>query len=154
MNTGNLIQITQDELMEITNVGNKKTVREALKELQEQGFIAVKLKGNTRRGTIFMVNPQVAQCGAERPGMERNFWMLTGTVYDSGRISKYSKPHDTWNKKTKKRNYSIGYGKQDTTKGEIRFAKINEPKIHINNGSSVAPSEPEDELPFRHQIVN
>lgn len=148
MNTGNLIQITQDDLMNITNLGNKKTIKEALVELQENGFITIKLKGNTRRGTVYMVNPLVATCGKKKTDLEKVFWKETGTNYDGPkRKTEYSKPHVAWNENTNKRTYSNGYGNLDTTKGEIRFGKINEPKIHIKKGSSVAPDEPDDELP-------
>lgn len=148
MNTGNLIQITQDDLMHITNLGNKKTIKEALVELQENGFIVVKLQGSTRRGTVYMINPLVATCGKKNKVLERIFWKETGTHYDGSEgVSEYSKPHATWNENINKRTYSIGYGKQDTTKGEIWFGKINEPKIHIKKGSSIALDEPDDELP-------
>lgn len=149
MNTGNLIQITQDDLLNITNLGNKKTIREALIELQENGFVVVKLKGNTRRGTVYMINPLVATSGTKKTDLEKIFWKLTGTNYDGlRRTTKYSKPHATWDENIKKRTYSNGYGKLDTTKGEIRFGKINEPQIHIKKGSPVAPDEPDDELPI------
>ncbi|HBI62797.1 MAG TPA: hypothetical protein DDY31_16590 [Lachnospiraceae bacterium] len=147
MNTGNLIQITQDDLLNITNLGNKKTIKEALMELLEKGFIAIRLKGNTRRGTVYMVNPLVARCGKEIPELEKVFWTLTGTKYD-GKITEYSNPHDTWKENVKKRTYSIGYGKQDTTSGEIRFGKINEPKIKTKKGSPEATDEPKEELPI------
>ena len=149
MNTGNLIQITQDDLMNITNLGNKKTIREALIELQAKGFIVIKLKGNTRRGTVYMINPLVATCGTAKSDMERIFWKETGTHYDGReRVTEYSEPHATWNENIKKRTYSIGYGKLDTTKGEIRFGKVNEPKIHIKKGSPEATDEPDDDLPM------
>lgn len=145
MNTGNMIQITQEDLLHITNLGNKKTIKEALTELQSNGFIAIKLKGNTRRGTVYMVNPLVATCGTAKPELIRIFWKLTGTQYDGLRkVTKYSKPHAAWIDNTKKRTYSIGYGKQDTYDGDIRFGKINEPKIHIKKGSPEVTDEPED----------
>ena len=147
MNTGNLIQITQDDLMHITNLGNKKTIKEALLELQENGFITVRLKGNTRRGTVYMINPLVATCGKKKD-LVKIFWKQTGTHYDGrGRVSEYSKAHATWKENIKKRTYSNGYGKLDTTEGEIWFGRINEPKIHIKKGSPEATDEPDDELP-------
>lgn len=148
MNTRNLIQITQDDLLNITNIGNKKTIGEALRELQEKGVIAIKIKGSTRRGTVYMVNPQIATCGADRPGLEKIFWKLTGTIYDANKVKNHSKPHETWKKIIKDRTYSIGYGKQDTTDGEVRFGRINEPKIDTKKGSSGETDEPEDELPI------
>lgn len=149
MHVNNLIQVTLDELMNYTSLGNKNTVKKALIELQKNGFIAVRLKGNTRRGTVYMVNPLVARCGKEIPGMKRTFWALTGTKYNGKKITEYSKPHETWKENVKKKTYSIGYESiKISEKEKIRFSKFNKPAKDIKKDLPKATDEPEDALPF------
>lgn len=130
MRTGNKIQLSQSDLLNITGVGNKKTVSKALGELMENGYIALVIDGNTRRSPVYMVNPKIATVGKSNPHLQYQFWKLSGTEfsYDDEKTVK-SMPQQRWEINTAKRTYALGYDKQNTDDGLIIFNKINPPEI-------------------------
>lgn len=131
MNHNNLIQLSQDDIVKITGIGNKGTVGKALNDLIESGAIAIKLKGNSRRSNVYMVNPAIANVGTEIPGLERLYWKPIDDEYANIDDETIISPHQKWDLEISKSTYSIGYNKQKL-KGdqELYFNKINPPAVN------------------------
>lgn len=153
MRTGNKIQLSQADLINITGIGNKKTVSKALGELMENGYIVLVIDGNTRRSPVYMINPEIATVGKSNSHLQYQFWKLSGTEfsYDDEKIIK-SMAQQRWEINTAKRTYSLGYDRQDTDDGLMIFNKINPPEIETAP-SAVTPgamdgSSLDEDLPF------
>lgn len=152
MRVGNKIQLSQADLINITGIGNKKTVSKALGELMEKGYIVLVIDGSTRRSPIYMVNPQIATVGRGDGHLQQQFWKLSGTEFSLDKKPVKSMPHQRWEINTSKRTYSLGYDRQDTDDGYILFNKINPPEIEttpsaVTHGVVDGNSLDED-LPF------
>lgn len=137
----NLIQLSHRDIIRIAKIGSLSSVRTALDELIENGCIAVKLKGTTRRPDIYMVNPLIATVGSEILHLEEDFWELTGTKYyydkESDKIrAKYSKPHKKWKELTANRTYSKGRNSLEVKNCWLTFYKINEAPIKAGKRKS------------------
>lgn len=164
MRTNNLVQLSQDDIIYMTSIGNKKTVSKAIKELLDNGCIAIAIPGNTRRPTVYMVNPYIATSGKDKH-LYGIFWQYTGTKEvkiihpDTGRevidLEK-SPPHLQWDKNESVSTYSIGYDKLETNNGNLIFNKINEPKINSKKGLPVvgATSNPDGFSQDVHRLDN
>lgn len=130
MNISNLIQISQNDLKAITGL-NKRTISDSLKNLIDNGYIAIKLLGNSRNANVYMVNPLFATVGTGNQELLTNeFWKLTGDIYDNTgyKVIEKSLPHFRFNNISKEQTYSRGHNRQETTDGIIYFNKINPPK--------------------------
>lgn len=141
----NLLQISLNDLLLVLNSKSKHTIQNALNELLEKGFIAIKIKGKGRVSSVYMINPQIAIKGnCNVAYLTREFWKLTGTTYkdyynyknhnkkidDVNAIDEFSKPHSNFiDLSTKSKPYSMGYDKQEISNGTLYFNKINPPKI-------------------------
>lgn len=91
----NLVQIGSRTLSEASGL-NDRTVRTALAELQERGFLAVKVPAAGRNPAIYMLNPEVSTAGKSRARIQE-FWKLTGSEYDKdGKIKTESPAHRKW----------------------------------------------------------
>lgn len=137
----NLIQLSHRDIIRIAKIGSLSSVRTALDELIENGCIAVKLKGTTRRPDIYMVNPLIATVGSEISYLKEDFWELTGTKYyydkESGKTrAKYSKPHKKWKELTANRTYSKGRNSLEVKNYWLTFYKINEAPIKTGKRKS------------------
>ncbi len=132
MNHNNLIQISQDDIIRITGIGNKGTVSKALNDLLVHGAVAIKLKGNSRRSNVYMVNPAIATVGTDTPGLERVYWKIIDNEYEhannhNGSDTKIT-PHDKWDLAVIESTYSVGCDRQKLKDSEyLYFNKINPP---------------------------
>lgn len=127
MRHGNLLQISQRKIMEITSISSPKAVVKALEELISYGAIAVRLKGTSHRPPVYMINPVIATVGTENKKLEFVFWEYSDR---SDKVAAgYKNPRDKWKTLTKFRTYSKGYDKLEEGTGTVYFNKINEPNI-------------------------
>lgn len=130
INKNNLVQISQKEIIEFTECKNKRTVSKSLKELIEKGFIAIKLKGNTKRNNIYMINPEITTIGkGNQEKLKKEFWKLTGSIYELGILKEPSKIHNFWLDLQENQSYIIGYDKIQINDEIISFNKLSERKI-------------------------
>ena len=131
-NGTNLLQISLNDLLLVLNSKSKHTIQNAINELIEKGFIAIKIKGKGRIASVYMINPQIAikgNCNVDY--LNREFWELTQSTYNdyNNNIDELSTPHSKFFEfKRKRKPYSMGYDKQETSKGTLYFNKINPPK--------------------------
>ena len=132
-NGSNLLQISLNDLLLVLDSKSKHTIQNALNELIEKGFIAIKIKGKGRISSVYMINPQIAikgNCNVDY--LIREFWKLSGTTYKeySNDVEEYSKPHSNFiDFLARSKPYSMGYDKQESSNGTLYFNKINPPKI-------------------------
>lgn len=61
----NLIQTSQNDMLEYTCITSKGCINKTIGELIKKGCIAIKYKGNSRQKTVYMVNPEFATIGTE-----------------------------------------------------------------------------------------
>lgn len=127
MRHGNLLQISQRKISEITSVTSPKAVVKALNELIACGCIAVRIEGNTRRAPVYMVNPEIATIGTENKKLGFVFWHFADKSETEG--EGYRNPKDEWKKLTAARTYSQGNDKQEEGTRIVFFNKINEPNL-------------------------
>lgn len=152
MNISNLIQVSQNDLKIITNF-NKRTISDSLKSLIDNGYIAIKLLGNSRNANVYMINPLFATVGTGNQKLLLNeFWKLTGDIYDKSgyQVIERSLPHFRFSNTHKEQTYSRGHNRQETTDGIIYFNKINPPKNKKSSGVFAPQTQPEenDDLPI------
>jgi len=132
---GNLIQLSHRDIIRIAKIGSLSSVKVALDELTDNGCIAIKIPGTTRRPTVYMVNPLIATIGSKLPHLEEQFWMLTGTKYyydkkgDGLRKRIRSTIQIRWQELTASRTYSKGRETLEVNDQKITFHKINEAPI-------------------------
>ena len=132
-NGTNLLQVSYNDLLLVLNTNSRHTIQNALNELIEKGFIAIKIKGKGRISNVYMVNPEIAikgNCNIDY--LTREFWKLTNTTYKdySNDIEVMSSAYSNFNDLINKgKPYSMGYNKQETKKGTIYFNKLNPPKL-------------------------
>lgn len=125
INKNNLIQISQKEIIEITNIKDLKTISKNFNELIEKGFITIKLKGNTKRNTIYMINPELVTIGTgNQEKLKKEFWELTGSKYKLNTLENPSKIHFNWLNMIENENYIIGYDKIQIDDKIIHFNKL------------------------------
>lgn len=137
INKNNLIQISQKEIIELTECKNKRTISKCLKELIEKGFIVIKLKGNTKRNNIYMINPELTIIGTgNQEKLKKEFWKLTGSIYELGILKEPSKIHNFWIDLKENQSYIIGYDKIQVDDETIHFNKLSEKKISVNSPKS------------------
>lgn len=130
MRHGNLLQISQRKIAEICSVTSPKAVVKALNELIECGCIAVRIEGNTRRASIYMVNPEISTIGKPIRKLGFIFWKYADKSETEG--EGYKNPKDKWKELTATRTYSKGYDKQEEGTRIVYFNKINEPNLKKN----------------------
>lgn len=127
INKDNLIQISHKEISKIANIKNKTYISNSINELIINGFITVKIKGNTRRNTIYMINPELVTIGTGNQELLKiKFWKLTGTEYKNNNIINYSKIHKNWINLNTKQNYIVGYDKLEINNETIYFNKLSQ----------------------------
>lgn len=146
MNISNLIQVSQNDLKIITNF-NKRTISDSLKSLIDNGYIAIKLLGNSRNANVYMVNPLFATVGTGNQKLLLiEFWKLTGDIYDKSdyKLVEKSLPHFRFENNHNRQTYSRGRDRQETTDGIIYFNKINPPKNKESPGVFAPQTQPED----------
>lgn len=125
INKNNLVQISQKEIIEITNVKDLKTISKSINELIEKGFITIKLKGNKQRNTIYMINPELITIGTGRQEkLKKEFWEITGSKYKMNDLKTPSKIHNNWLNMIENQNYIIGYDKIQVNDEIINFNKL------------------------------
>ena len=125
INKNNLIQISQKEISNITNIKDLKTISKSIKELTEKGFIVIKINGNTKRNTIYMINPELITIGTgNQTKLKKEFWELTGSQYKLNNLEKPSKIHNYWFDLFEDENYIIGYDKIQINDEIINFNKL------------------------------
>jgi len=150
MRHGNLLQASYRDLSAITHITSLKAIRPALCELENCGCVTVRIRGTTRRSTVYMINPEIATVGTDTKGLTYIFWKIVrenciatgkdkeddrdyGEPKKNGEINwdKYpeSSIRDNWESLTKERTYSKGLDKLEVGSQKIYFSKINEPKI-------------------------
>ena len=75
--TNNLLQTSQNDILEYTSISSKGNVNKAIHGLLEKGCIAIKFPGNNREKTVYMVNPEFATVGTEhKKSLTKTFWDL------------------------------------------------------------------------------
>lgn len=75
--TNNLLQTSQNDILEYTCLSSKGNVNTAIHGLLEKGCIAIKFPGNNREKTVYMVNPEFATVGIEhKESLIKTFWDL------------------------------------------------------------------------------
>ena len=140
MSQGNLFQASQNEILKVTSLGNKRYITKAIKELLEKGCIAVKIEGTRRRAAVYMINPSFATVGQRSPHNEEDFWALTGSKYEYfpevGQEYFKSEPQKRWEELTEERTYSTGRDQLEQNHQIVYFNKINEPNIQDNTKKS------------------
>lgn len=125
INKNNLVQISQKEIIEITNIKDLKTISKSINELIEKGFITIKLKGNKQRNTIYMINPELITIGTGRQEkLKKEFWEITGSKYKMNDLKTPSKIHNNWLNMIENQNYIIGYDKIQVNDEIINFNKL------------------------------
>lgn len=139
---GNLIQLSQRDVLKITSISSLTSVKPALKELTDCGCIAVAIKGNTRKATTYMVNPCISTLGKDVPCLEEIFWEYTGTDYENKPVV-YSEPHQKWNKLTARRTYSTSRVsfKPDNCSTKLSYNSISEPEVKMVKRKKAAPAD-------------
>lgn len=75
MAQGNLVQLSWQNIIDGTGIKNKKSIQTAIKDLQDNGCIAIKCNGDKRNATIYMVNPDIAIIG-KPTNLHNQFWEL------------------------------------------------------------------------------
>lgn len=130
MRHGNLLQISQRKIIEITSVNSPKAVVKALGELISCGAIAIRIEGTTHRAPVYMINPAIATVGTEIDKLGFIFWQYADKSDTAG--EEYQNPKDKWNALTKFRTYSKGYDGQEEGARTVFFNKINEPNLKKN----------------------
>lgn len=125
INKNNLVQISQKEIKEITNVKDLKTISKSINELIEKGFITIKLQGNKQRNTIYMINPELVTIGTGNQNkLKKEFWEITGSKYKLNILEAPSKIHINWLNMLENQNFIIGYDKIQIDDKIISFNKI------------------------------
>lgn len=139
---GNLIQLTQRDILTITSISSLSSVKPALKELLDCGCIAVALEGTTRRPVVYMVNPCICTVGKDIPFLKEIFWGYTGTNYENKPVE-YSAPHKKWNKLTDIRTYSISRVsfKPDNCNTKLSYNCISEPVMKMVKRKNHTPAD-------------
>ena len=126
INKNNLVQISKSELKNILKYDDK-TIIKSINELIEKGFIAIKLKGEskTSRATIYMINPELVTIGTgNQEKLKKEFWQLTGSKYKLNILNEPSKIHIDWLNIIENKNYIIGYDKIQIDDKIIHFNKL------------------------------
>lgn len=126
INKNNLVQISKSELKNILKYDDK-TIIKSINELIEKGFIAIKLKGEskTSRATIYMINPELVTIGTgNQEKLKKEFWQLTGSKYKLNILNEPSKIHINWLNIIENKNYIIGYDKIQIDDKIIHFNKL------------------------------
>ena len=96
MPPNNHVMLTMQDIMDyVSSIGNRTTASKAINELICTGCIAVARKGNTRIGTVYMVNPCIASVGVRKPQLHMLYWSYTGDQYEDGVLIK-SDAHTQW----------------------------------------------------------
>lgn len=75
MAQGNLVQLSWQDIIDGTGIRNKKSIQTAIKDLLDNGCIAIKCNGDKRNATIYMVNPDIAIIG-KPTNLHNQFWEL------------------------------------------------------------------------------
>lgn len=75
MAQGNLVQLSWQNIIDGTGIRNKKSIQTAIKDLQDNGCIAIKFKGDKRNATVYMINPEIAIVG-KNTSLHNKFWEL------------------------------------------------------------------------------
>lgn len=128
INKNNLVQISITELKKLLKYDDK-TIIKSLNELIEKGFITIKLKGEPKnsRATIYMINPELITIGTGRQEkLKREYWELTGSIYENGELLKISKIHKNWLDFQENQTYIIGYDKIQVNDEIIYFNKLSQ----------------------------
>lgn len=126
INKNNLVQISKSELKKILKYDDK-TIIKSIDELIKKGFIAIKLKGEskTSRATIYMINPELVTIGTgNQEKLKKEFWQLTGSKYKLNILNEPSKIHINWLNIIENKNYIIGYDKIQIDDKIIHFNKL------------------------------
>lgn len=141
INKNNLIQLSLTDIINITNYSKPKIIK-SIDELTKKGFIAIKLKGEskTTRATIYMINPELVTIGTgNQEKLKKEFWKLTGSRYKLNILNEPSKVHIYWLNIIENKNYIIGYDKIEIDDEIINFNKLS-PKEKQNKKMSVQQS--------------
>lgn len=173
MRHGNLIQVNYKDLLTITHISSPKAIKPALQELENCGCITVRIKGTTRRSTVYMVNPEIATVGTNSSGLAYIYWKYVSennagshsyqmqnnsTIWNDYPASPIL---DKWIQLVQDRTYSKGNDTLEEDSNKVYFNKINEPKIktesekdiywenskntHISKNTSKSETVPEQE---------
>lgn len=136
INKNNLIQLSLTDIINITNYSKPKIIK-SINELIKKGFIAIKLKGKpkTSRATIYMINPELTTIGTGNQNkLKKEFWELTGSIYENGELVKLSEVHKKWLDYQENQAYIIGYDKIEVDNNTIYFNKLSiKIKSHLQN---------------------
>ena len=136
INKNNLIQISITELKKLLKYDDK-TIIKSINELIEKGFVVIKLKGEpkTSRATIYMINPELTTIGTgNQEKLKREYWTITGSIYESGELLKLSEVHKKWLDYQENQAYIIGYDKIEVDNNIIHFNKLSTKiKSHLHN---------------------
>lgn len=136
INKNNLIQLSLADIINLTNYSKQKIIN-SINELVEKGFIVVKLKGEpkTSRATIYMINPELTTIGTgNQTQLKKEFWELTGSIYENGELTKLSRVHKKWLDYQENQAYIIGYDKIEVDNNTIHFNKLSTKiKSHLHN---------------------
>ena len=73
MAQGNLVQLSWQNIIDGTGIKNKKSIKNAIEELLDNGCIAIKFPSDKRNATIYMVNPEIATVGKN---LHTQYWEL------------------------------------------------------------------------------
>lgn len=132
----NLIQISLTDIINLTNY-SKDRISKSINELIEKGFITIKLKGEPKnsRATIYMLNPELVTIGTGNQNkLKKEFWELTGSIYENGELVKLSEVHKKWLDYQENQAYIIGYDKIEVDNNIIHFNKLSTKiKSHLHN---------------------
>lgn len=128
MRKGNLVELSIADIKTYIDISDK-TATKALNDLKDKGCIAVQFSRSKTRGTVFMVNPDIAVTGKVKKGeLQRIFWHLTGSEFRDRKYIK-SRPHEEWTELLKNQKYSRGHDCQTFEDSKYYFNKLNEPDI-------------------------
>lgn len=127
MAQGNLVQLSWQNIIDGTSIKSKKSIQTAIKELLNNGCIAIKFQGDKRNATVYMVNPDIAIVG-KTANLHNQFWELI----NQDEFNKwYSIKHDiTYSREIVKRT--------DTDKGnnhKCTFGKMGPPPEEIEESA-------------------
>lgn len=145
INKNNLVQISKNELKNILKYDDK-TIIKSIDELIKKGFIAIKLKGEskTSRATIYMINPELVTIGTgSQEKLKKEFWQLTGSKYKLNILNEPSKIHIDWLNIIENKNYIIGYDKIQIDDKIIHFNKLSKKEKSSKTLESI------DEITFK-----
>lgn len=141
---GNLIQLSQRDILKITSISSLSSIKPALKELIDCGCITIAIEGTTRKPTVYMVNPCIATIGREISYLKDIFWEYTGSNYRTKPVI-YSAPHEKWNELTSKRTYSksrVSF-QPDSTSSKLSYNCISEPKVKMKKRKAATSADNE-----------